>query len=40
MGDLAEGLIRQCIAHYGTPVEVERKDLDDRGGYVRFDLRR
>jgi hypothetical protein len=40
MGDLAEGLIRQCIAHYGTHVEVERKDLDDRGGYVRFDLRR
>jgi len=40
MGDLAEGLIRQCIAHYGTAVEVERQDLDDRSGYVRFDLRR
>lgn len=40
MGDLAEGLIRQCIAHYGTPVTVERQDLDDRCGHVRFDLTR
>ena len=40
MGDLAEGLIRQCIAHYGTPVTVERHDLDDSGGRVRFELSR
>lgn len=40
MGDLAEGLIRQCIAHYGTPVTVERHNLDDSGGRVRFELSR
>ncbi|MFB1486361.1 MULTISPECIES: heme NO-binding domain-containing protein [unclassified Thiocapsa] len=40
MGDLAEGLIRQCIAHYGTPVAIARYDLDDKGGHVRFELSR
>ena len=40
MGDLAEGLIRQCIAHYGTPVVIERHNLDDKGGLVRFELSR
>jgi hypothetical protein len=40
MGDLAEGLIRQCIAHYGTPVAVERYALDDTGARVRFELSR
>jgi hypothetical protein len=40
MGDLAEGLIRQCIAHFGTPVAIERRDLDDKCVHVRFELSR
>jgi len=40
MGDLAEGLIRQCVAHFGTPVNIERHNLDDKGAHVRFELSR
>ena len=40
MGDLAEGLIRQCVAHFGTPVAIARHDLDEQGGQVRFELSR
>lgn len=31
MGDLAEGLIAGCIAHYGIPHTVERSDVSDGG---------
>lgn len=38
--DLAEGLIRGCIAHYGEPVRLIREDLGGvPGTHARFDLR-
>lgn len=39
MADLAEGLIKGCIAHFGEAVTIERReDLEDGG--TRFDLTR
>lgn len=38
MGDLAEGMIEACIAHYGEPVTVQREALADDGGVIRFSL--
>jgi hypothetical protein len=37
--DLAEGLIRGCIAHFGDPIEVLREDGRGSTGSVRFVLR-
>ncbi|HYD78792.1 MAG TPA: heme NO-binding domain-containing protein [Paucimonas sp.] len=38
-GDLAEGLIRGCITHYGTPIRLAREDLaGGQGAHVRFTL--
>lgn len=40
-GDLAEGLIRGCIRHFGGDIEVEREDLPGQGRTrVRFALTR
>jgi hypothetical protein len=40
-GDLAQGLIAGCIAHYGEDIGVERQDLpDDEMTRVRFTLTR
>jgi hypothetical protein len=40
-GDLAEGLIRGCIAHFGEPIEMRREDLPGTpGAHVRFTLER
>ena len=40
LADLAEGLVRGCIAHFGDPIEVRREDLPAADGeqVVRFDL--
>jgi hypothetical protein len=38
LADLAEGLIRGCIAHFGRPVTVRREDLDGDGHAARFVL--
>jgi hypothetical protein len=38
LADLAEGLIRGCIAHFGRPVTVERDDLAPDGRHTRFVL--
>jgi len=37
--DLAEGLIRGCIEHYGNPIDVARQDLPGRAPFsTRFTL--
>ncbi len=36
--DLAEGLIRGCIAHYEEPIEVAREALSDNATSARFRL--
>ena len=40
LADLAEGLMRGCIAHFGDAIELERTDLASAGGdqVVRFAL--
>lgn len=39
--DLAEGLIRGCIAHYGTEISLERTDLPGTPGTsARFELQK
>jgi hypothetical protein len=38
LADLAEGLIRGCIAHFGRPISVHREDLDADGREARFVL--
>lgn len=40
LADLAEGLVRGCIAHFGDPIEVRREDLPAEAGeqVVRFTL--
>jgi hypothetical protein len=38
LADLAEGLIRGCVAHFGRPVTVEREDLAPDGRHARFVL--
>jgi hypothetical protein len=40
LADLAEGLVRGCIAHFGDPIEVRREDLPPEQGeqVVRFTL--
>jgi hypothetical protein len=39
LADLADGLIRGCIAHFGDPVDVEREDVGERDGRAaRFAL--
>jgi hypothetical protein len=40
LGDLAEGLIQQCITHFGESIAMERHDLDAPGQPVRFQLKR
>lgn len=41
LGDLAEGLIRGCIEHYGEPISLRREDLDaGDGAWVRFTMMR
>jgi heme-NO-binding protein len=32
LADLADGLIRGCVAHFGTPIRVERHDPPDADG--------
>jgi hypothetical protein len=40
LADLAEGLIRGCIAHFGDAIDVERHDPSNARGYeARFVLR-
>ncbi|MDP2823705.1 MAG: heme NO-binding domain-containing protein [Sulfuritalea sp.] len=39
LGDLAEGLIEACVAHYGRPLGIVREDLAERGQPVRFTIR-
>jgi hypothetical protein len=40
LADLAEGMIRGCIAWFGDDVVVERRDLDAADGHAaRFTLR-
>ena len=40
LADLAEGLLRGCIAHFGEPIDVRREDLPASDGrqVVRFTL--
>jgi hypothetical protein len=38
--DLAEGLIRACISHYGGGIELARENLSDDGTAARFTLTR
>ena len=38
LGDLAEGLITACVAHYGQPMSLTREDLAEPGQPVRFTL--
>lgn len=38
MGDLAEGLIEACIAHFGQPLRLERVDLAGTERPVRFTI--
>ena len=38
LADLADGLIRGCVAHFGRPVTVEREDLAPDGRHTRFVL--
>ncbi|MEM6821343.1 MAG: heme NO-binding domain-containing protein [Verrucomicrobiota bacterium] len=39
LGDLAHGLIEQCITHFGESIHVKREDLEDQeGSPVRFTL--
>jgi hypothetical protein len=38
LADLAEGLIRGCIGHFGRPVTVSREDLAGDGREARFVL--
>ncbi len=39
LADLADGLIRGCIAHFGEPVEIQREDVGARDGRAaRFTL--
>lgn len=33
--DLAAGLLQGCIKHFGTPISVERTDLEKEGGMYR-----
>ena len=41
LGDLAEGLIRGCIDHFGEPIGVQRQDLPGAAAtHVRFMLTR
>jgi Haem-NO-binding len=36
--DLAEGMIRGCIAHFAEPIDVRRENLDAEGRSARFSL--
>jgi len=38
LADLADGLIRGCVAHFGRPVTVEREDLGTDRRHARFVL--
>ena len=38
LADLAEGLIRGAIAHFGEPAELTREDLDPPGRHARFTI--
>lgn len=40
LGDLAEGLIETCIAHFAQPLNLVREDLAEPGQPIRFTLRR
>lgn len=40
LGDLAEGLIRQCIRHFGTPIDLVRENLEAPDKPIRFTLTR
>lgn len=40
LADLADGLIRGCVAWFGDPIDVDRQDLDAADGHAaRFTLR-
>jgi len=39
MGDLAEGLIRGCGAHFGEALDLEREELSGDGQAVKFTIR-
>ena len=34
--DLCEGLIQQCVEHFGESIDIEREDLSDDGTAARF----
>ena len=38
LGDLAQGLIEACIAHYGASLSLRREDLAEPGQPVRFTI--
>lgn len=40
LGDLAEGLILQCVRFFGEDIHVERVELDEPGQPVQFQLTR
>jgi hypothetical protein len=40
LGDLAEGLIEACIAHYTDPLSLAREDLAEPGQPIRFTVHR
>jgi Haem-NO-binding len=40
LADLADGMIRGCVAWFGDPIDVDRQDLDGADGHAaRFTLR-
>jgi hypothetical protein len=40
LGDLAEGLIEACIAHFGAGLLLTRENLSEDGQPVRFIIRK
>jgi Haem-NO-binding len=40
LADLAEGLIRGALSHFGHPVDLSRRDLSADGSHARFRLTR
>jgi hypothetical protein len=40
LGDLAMGLLRGAVSHYGQPVDIERESVSSDGSSVRFTLTR
>jgi hypothetical protein len=40
LGDLAEGLVRGCVDHFGERVAIDRVDVPGASGQTRFTLTR